>query len=50
MVTREMKMKRVKMKESFDCVDLSGLFLAVDLLLVPDQNYLGLGQGTDVCD
>lgn len=49
-VTREMMRKKVKMKESFDCVDLLGLLLVVGLLLVPDQNYLGLGQGTDVCD
>lgn len=34
-VTREMRMRMVKMK---GCVDSLGLFLVVDLLLVPDQN------------
>lgn len=44
-VTKEMRMM-MRMKESFDCGDLLGLFLVVDWLLAPYQNY----RGNDACD
>lgn len=37
-VTKETRMMRETMKESFECGDLLGSFWAVDSLLVPDQS------------